>query len=399
MRYPRQPSARRAAALDADQQPNAAGAAWRRGSSPLIGLVYCRTGESPYPCGSEGEGPTDSLEQPRPARGRHAHLGAVAVRPLALGARSRSRPSACELPAVARLPGSDQALAEDVPLPLCARGGGARDLRDRLGPPRASRGRATRSVCPSGLHPPVCVKNRRASTLDEQPRERLALGVRPCFDSILSFCYRSSLTAFCQKARGVTRCSTASRTSSFPPATCRAPSPRGPSCSATGPVFAGDDFAVFSGDDVRIGLTALPWVDHPLVFWQVDDVEEAHRALVARRRPARRDRRRLARADRRGRGHERRSRDGHRRRPRRPARGPARGRREPDRPDPAGLAQADHLVGSRCPGWRSRSARSAGRSARSACRSSSARRTPDASGSRRSCPSRGRPRARRPRPG
>jgi catechol 2,3-dioxygenase-like lactoylglutathione lyase family enzyme len=49
-----------------------------------------------------------------------------------------------------------------------------------------------------------------------------------------------------------------------------------------GPVFAGDDFAAFDGDDVRFGLSALPWVDHPLVFWQVDDVEEAHRALVAR---------------------------------------------------------------------------------------------------------------------
>ena len=49
-----------------------------------------------------------------------------------------------------------------------------------------------------------------------------------------------------------------------------------------GPVFAGDDFAAFSGDDVRLGLTALPWVDHPLVLWHVDDVEEAHGALVAR---------------------------------------------------------------------------------------------------------------------
>ena len=49
-----------------------------------------------------------------------------------------------------------------------------------------------------------------------------------------------------------------------------------------GPLFAGDDFAAFSGDDVRLGLTALPWVDHPLVFWRVDDVEEALRALVSR---------------------------------------------------------------------------------------------------------------------
>lgn len=49
-----------------------------------------------------------------------------------------------------------------------------------------------------------------------------------------------------------------------------------------GPVFAGEDFAAFSGDDVQLGLTALPWVDHPLVFWQVDDVAQAHRELLAR---------------------------------------------------------------------------------------------------------------------
>ncbi len=49
-----------------------------------------------------------------------------------------------------------------------------------------------------------------------------------------------------------------------------------------GPAFVGDDFAAFTGDGVEIGLTALPWVDHPLVFWKVDDIEEAHRALVTR---------------------------------------------------------------------------------------------------------------------
>jgi catechol 2,3-dioxygenase-like lactoylglutathione lyase family enzyme len=49
-----------------------------------------------------------------------------------------------------------------------------------------------------------------------------------------------------------------------------------------GPMFAGDDFAAFVGEDARIGLTALPWVDQPLVFWRVDDVEAAHAALVAR---------------------------------------------------------------------------------------------------------------------
>ena len=44
------------------------------------------------------------------------------------------------------------------------------------------------------------------------------------------------------------------------------------------PAFVGEDFAVFSGDGVEVGLTALPWVDHPLVFWRVDDIEASHRS-------------------------------------------------------------------------------------------------------------------------
>ncbi len=48
------------------------------------------------------------------------------------------------------------------------------------------------------------------------------------------------------------------------------------------PAFVGEDFAAFTGDGVEVGLTAKPWVDHPLVFWKVDDIEQAHRALVAR---------------------------------------------------------------------------------------------------------------------
>lgn len=48
------------------------------------------------------------------------------------------------------------------------------------------------------------------------------------------------------------------------------------------PVFVSDDFAVFSGNGGEIGLSSLPWVDHPLVFWRVEDVAEAHRTLVAR---------------------------------------------------------------------------------------------------------------------
>jgi catechol 2,3-dioxygenase-like lactoylglutathione lyase family enzyme len=48
------------------------------------------------------------------------------------------------------------------------------------------------------------------------------------------------------------------------------------------PAFVGEDFAAFSGNGVEIGLTALPWVDHPLVFWQVDDIEGAQSALATR---------------------------------------------------------------------------------------------------------------------
>jgi len=48
------------------------------------------------------------------------------------------------------------------------------------------------------------------------------------------------------------------------------------------PAFVGDDFAAFTGDGVEVGLTALPWVDQPLVFWKVDDIEQAQHALVAR---------------------------------------------------------------------------------------------------------------------
>jgi catechol 2,3-dioxygenase-like lactoylglutathione lyase family enzyme len=48
------------------------------------------------------------------------------------------------------------------------------------------------------------------------------------------------------------------------------------------PAFQGDDIAVFTGQGVDIGVSSAPWVDHPLVFWKVDDIEEAHRELVER---------------------------------------------------------------------------------------------------------------------
>jgi len=47
------------------------------------------------------------------------------------------------------------------------------------------------------------------------------------------------------------------------------------------PAFQGDDFALFTGQGVEIGLTSKPWVDYPLVFWTVDDIEAAHRDLLA----------------------------------------------------------------------------------------------------------------------
>ena len=48
-----------------------------------------------------------------------------------------------------------------------------------------------------------------------------------------------------------------------------------------GPTFQGDDFALFTGGGVEIGLTSKPWVDYPLVFWTVDDIEATHRNLLA----------------------------------------------------------------------------------------------------------------------
>jgi hypothetical protein len=48
-----------------------------------------------------------------------------------------------------------------------------------------------------------------------------------------------------------------------------------------GPLFATDDFAVFRSADTEIGLTALPWVDQPLVFLDAEDVEATREQLVA----------------------------------------------------------------------------------------------------------------------
>ena len=98
------------------------------------------------------------------------------------------------------------------------------------------------------------------------------------------------------------------------------------------PAFVGEDFAVFAGGGVEIGLTALPWVDGPLVFWKVDDIEESPSSA---RRPrgdrARRDLGRLPCRARDHRGRERRPGDRHRRRPWRSARGAQSPGRQPHR--------------------------------------------------------------------
>ncbi|RMI31274.1 VOC family protein [Nocardia stercoris] len=46
----------------------------------------------------------------------------------------------------------------------------------------------------------------------------------------------------------------------------------------TGPTFQGPDFAMFDGG---ISVSTKPWVNHPLVFWTVDDIADTHATLVA----------------------------------------------------------------------------------------------------------------------
>ncbi|GIH02087.1 hypothetical protein Rhe02_01540 [Rhizocola hellebori] len=48
------------------------------------------------------------------------------------------------------------------------------------------------------------------------------------------------------------------------------------------PAFVGDDFAGFTGKGVEVALSSAPWVDHPLVFWKVDNLEEAREELISR---------------------------------------------------------------------------------------------------------------------
>ncbi|MEV4251788.1 VOC family protein [Spirillospora sp. NPDC049652] len=47
-----------------------------------------------------------------------------------------------------------------------------------------------------------------------------------------------------------------------------------------GPAWESPDFVTFITGDIEIGLSRLPWFDHPLVFWQVDDIVYAHRELL-----------------------------------------------------------------------------------------------------------------------
>jgi hypothetical protein len=50
------------------------------------------------------------------------------------------------------------------------------------------------------------------------------------------------------------------------------------------PAFVGEDFAAFTGAGAEVGLSSAPWVDHPLVFWEVEEIgRRTERSL----RPAR----------------------------------------------------------------------------------------------------------------
>ncbi|MEV6977671.1 VOC family protein [Kitasatospora sp. NPDC093806] len=47
------------------------------------------------------------------------------------------------------------------------------------------------------------------------------------------------------------------------------------------PLYRNADFAAFGSGGAEIGLTRLPWADHPLVFFAVADIEKAHGELTA----------------------------------------------------------------------------------------------------------------------
>jgi hypothetical protein len=47
------------------------------------------------------------------------------------------------------------------------------------------------------------------------------------------------------------------------------------------PEYQTPDFAAFFAGNDEIGLSRLPWFNQPLVFWKVENIEEAHRELIA----------------------------------------------------------------------------------------------------------------------
>jgi hypothetical protein len=47
------------------------------------------------------------------------------------------------------------------------------------------------------------------------------------------------------------------------------------------PTWQSPDYAVFTTGTVEIGLSRLPWFDHPLVFWKVESVDHARHRLIA----------------------------------------------------------------------------------------------------------------------
>lgn len=46
------------------------------------------------------------------------------------------------------------------------------------------------------------------------------------------------------------------------------------------PTWQNENFASFNIENMDISLSRLPWVDYPLIFWKVEDIEKAHSYFI-----------------------------------------------------------------------------------------------------------------------
>lgn len=47
-----------------------------------------------------------------------------------------------------------------------------------------------------------------------------------------------------------------------------------------GPAWESPDYTSFTDGEFEVGLSRLPWFEHPLVFWKVEEIEAAWRELT-----------------------------------------------------------------------------------------------------------------------